>query len=103
MARRVRAESGDEPYRWRLAYLAVEADHADVHAADGVYADGQAVGLVTSGAYGFHCRQGLAFAYLAPEHAEPGTAREVRVVGELCGARVLGEAVHDPTNTRLRA
>ncbi len=103
LARRDRAASGDEPYRWRLAYLAVEADHADVHAADGVYAGGRTVGLVTSGAYGFHCRQSLAFAYLAPEHAEPGTELEVRVVGELSRARVLGEAAHDPTNARLRA
>ena len=103
LARRARADSGEEPYRWRLAYLAVEADHADVHAADGVYADGRAVGLVTSGAYGFHCRRSLAFAYLAPGHAEPGTILQVRVVGELCPARVLGEAVHDPTNTRLRS
>ena len=103
LARRARAASGEEPYRWRLAYLAVEAEHADVHAADGVYADGRAVGLATSGAYGFHCRQSLAFAYLAPEHAAPGTELEVRVVGELCRARVLGEAVHDPTNARLRA
>ena len=101
-ARRALAASGDEPYRWRLAYLAVAADHADVHAADGVYADGKPVGLVTSGAYGFHCRQSLAFAYLAPEHTEPGTELEVRVVGEPCPARVLAEAVHDPTNARLR-
>ena len=53
LARRDRAASGEEPYRWRLAYLAVEADRADAHAADGVYANGRAVGLVTSGAYGF--------------------------------------------------
>ena len=51
----------------------------------------------------FHVRKGLAFAYLAPEHAEPGTTLEVRVVGEMRPARVLGEAVHDPSNTRLRA
>ena len=103
LARRAGAASGDEPYRWRLAYLAVEAGDADVHAADGVYAGGEAVGLVTSGAYGFHTGQSLAFAYLAPQHAEPGTALEVRVVGDLRPARVLDEAVHDPTNTRLRA
>ena len=103
LARRDRAASGEEPHRWRLAYLAVDSDDADVHAADGVYAGGQAVGLVTSGAHGFHTGHSLAFAYLAPEHAEPGTALEVRVVGDLRPARVLGEAVHDPTNTRLRA
>jgi len=103
LARRSRAASGDEPYRWRLAYLAVEADHADVHPADGVYADGSVVGLVTSGAYGFWCCQSLAFAYLAPEHAQPGTELEVRVVGDLHPARVLDSAVHDPANSRLRA
>ena len=63
----------------------------------------RAVGMVTSGAFGFHVRKGLAFAYLAPEHAEPGTTLEVRVVGEMRPTRVLGEAVHDPSNTRLRA
>ena len=36
--------------------------------------------LVTSGAFGSCAGQGLAFAYLAPEYAEPGTALEVRVV-----------------------
>ena len=102
LSRRARAASGDEPYRWRIACLAVDTTDADVHAADGVYGGGRAVGMVTSGAFGFHVRKGLAFAYLAPEHAEPGTALEVRVVGEMRPARVLGEAVHDPSNTRLR-
>ena len=103
LARRRRAASGEEPYRWRLAYVAVEAEHADMHAADGVYSGGRAVGLVTSGAYGFCTGRSLAFAYLAPEHADPGTALEVRVVGDLHPAVVMGEAVHDPTNQRLRA
>ena len=102
LARRRRAGSGEEPYRWRLAYLAVEAGDADAHAADGVYAGGRAVGLVTSGAYGFCSGRSLAFAYLAPEHAEPGTELTVRVVGDMRPAVVLGEAVHDPANTRLR-
>ena len=102
-ARRERAASGAEPYRWRLAHLAVDTGDADVHTADGVYAEGRIVGLVTSGAYGFSVGQGLAFAYLSPEHAEPGTSLQVSVVGEMRPARVLGEAPHDPTNARLRA
>ena len=48
------------------------------------------------------CRASALY-HLAPEHAEPGTALEVRVVGDLRATRVLGKAVHDPTNTRLRA
>ncbi len=103
LARRQRATGGKKPYRWQLAYLSVDTDDADVHAADGVYADGRCVGLVTSGAYGFWTGQGLAFAYLSPENAKPGTALEVRVVGEMRPARVLNQALYDPTNARLRA
>ena len=39
---------------------------------------------------------------LAPEFAEPGTELEVRVVGDLRPARVLGEPAYDPASERLR-
>ncbi len=102
LARRERAESGQEPYRWKLAYLSVDTDVSEVHGSDGVYRDGEIIGLVTTGGYGFHVEQGLAFAYLDPRHAEPGTELEVRVVGDLKPARVLGEAIYDPGSDRLR-
>ncbi len=109
LARRAAAESGDHPYRWKLAYLAVDTDVADVHGSDAVYAvngngapAGRPIGLVTTGAYGYTVDQGLAFAYLAPEHTEPGTELSVRVIGEHRPARVLAEAVYDPSSSRLR-
>ncbi len=109
LARRAAAESGERPYRWRLAYLAVDTDVADVHGSDAVYQvnsdgtpTGRPIGLVTTGAYGYTVDQGLAFAYLAPEHCEPGTELSVRVIGDHRPARVLGEAVYDPTSSRLR-
>ena len=40
IARRVSAQSGEKPYQWKLAYLGVDADVADVHSGDGSYADG---------------------------------------------------------------
>ena len=100
--RREQAQSGRHPYRWKLAYLAIDTDDADVHGSDGVYADGEPVGLITTGAYGHTVEQGLGFAYLAPEHSEPGTELQVRVVGELRPARVLSEPIYDPTSARLR-
>ena len=63
------------------------------HGSEGVYADGSAIDVVTTGAYGFHLQQGFAFAYLAPEYAELGTELEVRVVRGLrpgAGARRAG-------------
>jgi dimethylglycine dehydrogenase len=102
IARRAAAESGERPYRWHLTYLAVDTDVADVHGSDAVYADGRPIGMVTTGAYGYTVDQGLAFAYLAPEHTAPGTELEVRVVGEFRPARVLGQPIYDPTSSRLR-
>ncbi len=102
LERRRQATSGQRPYRWQLAYLAIDTDDADVHSSDGVYAGGEPVGLITTGAHGHHVGQGLGFAYLAPERAAAGTELEVRVVGEPCEARVLDKPVYDPTSARLR-
>ena len=38
----------------------------------------------------------LAFAYVIPEAAEPGTDLEVVILGEPRKARVLGEPAYDP-------
>ncbi len=104
LARRAAAESGERPCRWQLSYLAVDTDVAEVHGSDAVYADPdrRPIGLVTTGAYGYTVDHGLAFAYLAPEHAAAGTELFVRVVGELRPARVLAEPAYDPTSSRLR-
>ena len=102
LARRARHESGEKPYRWKLTYLAVDTDVAEVHGSDGVYHDGTCIGMVTTGGYGYHLQQGFAFAYLRPEYAEPGTELQVRVVGDLKPARVLGEPAYDPRSERLR-
>ncbi|MDH4277977.1 MAG: FAD-dependent oxidoreductase [Acidimicrobiia bacterium] len=109
LVRRAAASSGERPYRWRLAYLAVDTDAADVHGSDAVYGvngdgtpTGRPIGLVTTGAFGYTVDQGLAFAYLAPEHCEPGTELSVRVVGDHRPARVLDQAIHDPSSSRLR-
>jgi dimethylglycine dehydrogenase len=40
----------------------------------------------------------LAFAYIKPAAAAPGTALEVVVMNEVRTATVLGEAAYDPQN-----
>lgn len=102
LARRADAASGKRPWRWKLAYLAVDTDASEVGGSDAVYRDGRPVGLVTTGAYGFWAGQGLAFAYLNPADAEPGTRLTVRVLGDHSPARVLEGPVYDPTSARLR-
>ena len=87
----------------RLVYLAVDAEDADAHGNEPVYAGGRIVGLTTSGAYGHAVRQSLAFAYVEPDHAATATELEVAILGSRRPARVLGEALYDPQNERLRA
>jgi dimethylglycine dehydrogenase len=82
----------------------VDTDVAEVHGSDAVYVDPaqRPIGLVTTGAYGYTVDHGLAFAYLTPEYAAPGTELFVRAVGEFRPARVLREPVYDPSSSRLR-
>ncbi|HCB32466.1 MAG TPA: hypothetical protein DEP39_04565, partial [Deltaproteobacteria bacterium] len=54
----------------------------------------------TSGAYGHTVSQSMAFAYVQPKFAEPGTKLEIRVLGHNCSATVLKEAAYDPQNLR---
>ncbi len=95
-----RAAEGARP---RLVYLSVDADDADAHGNEPVYADGRLVGLTTSGAYGYAAGQSLAFAFVEPDLAAPDTELEVAILGRRRGARVLAEPVYDPRNDRLKA
>lgn len=101
LRRRYQASSGASSDRWRLAHLAIDSDHADAHPSDCVYLDGQPAGLVTSGAYGHHVKQSLAFAYLSSEHQVAEANLEVRVLGELHTATELDKPSYDPESARL--
>ncbi len=95
--------SQEAPLPWRCAYLAIEAADSDCHGSEAVFDNGTLVGAVSSGGYGHHVGKSLAFAYLKPDYAEPGSELEVMVLGERRPARVLGEAAYDPQNERPRA
>ena len=91
------AEAGTMP--WICAYLAIDADgKADGHGGEAVMHDGRVVGSTSSVAYGHSVGKVLAFAYIKPEAAAPGTALEVVVMNEARKAVVLGEAAWDPQN-----
>jgi len=92
------------PQPWLCAYLAVEVDgKADGNGGEAVLRDGRKVGSVSSIAYGHSVGKILAFAYLTPEAARPGTALEVLILGQPRPAVVLSEAAYDPQNARPRA
>lgn len=86
----------------RLVYLAVETSDSDCLGNEPVFSGEKIIGITTSGAYGHTVGQSLAFAYVQPQYAEPGTKFEIRILGQICSATVLKEAAYDPQNLRLR-
>ena len=64
---------------------------------------GAIVGRVTTGGYGFTVGKSIAYAYLPPEHAAPGTAVSVDIFGEWVGGEVAEGPLFDPKGERIRS
>ncbi|MEL7282214.1 MAG: FAD-dependent oxidoreductase [Pseudomonadota bacterium] len=80
----------------------VSASRADATGGEPVFFDGQGVGRVTSGAYGYSVGMSLAMGYVKAGTALPGDAVEVMVLGQAHRATVLHEPPFDPKGARLR-
>ena len=61
------------------------------------------VGRVTTGGYGYTVGRSLAYAYVPPDRAAPGTAVEVDVFGEWVAGELVAEPAFDPGGERIRA
>ena len=64
--------------------------------------DGQPVGRVTSGAYGYSVGKSLALGLSNPRVAQPGDSVEVFILGKPHKAVILSEPPFDPAGLRLR-
>ena len=61
------------------------------------------VGRVTSGGYGYAVGASIAYAYVPPAHAEPGTRVAIDIFGDWVGGEVRSEPLYDPKGERVRA
>ncbi len=86
-----------------LVYLEVEADDADPIGNEPVFDGEKIIGVTTSGAYGHYVEKSLAFAYVDSGYDLPGSAFQIRILGKNRAATVLGEAIWDPANNRLKS
>lgn len=88
---------------WVCAYLEIEPNGVeDGHGGEAVLLDGAVVGSTASVVYGHTVGKILAFAYLRPEAAHPGTPLEVVIAGLPRAARVLGAPAYDPESLKPR-
>ncbi|GAB5434394.1 MAG: FAD-dependent oxidoreductase [Epibacterium sp.] len=82
---------------WVCAYLEIEPDgEIDGHGGEAVLLGGEVVGSVASIVFGHTVGKILAFAYIKPRAAVPGTGLEVVIHGAARAACVLGEPAYDP-------
>lgn len=65
--------------------------------------DGEIVGRVTSGNYGFRVGSALGFAYVPTELASFGRHLEIEIFGDWIDAEIVREPAWDPTDARIRA
>jgi dimethylglycine dehydrogenase len=77
-------------------------EDADPWGREGLFADGQKVGRLTSGGYSVAFGKQIGMGYVAPEHAEVGTKLKVRMFRELWDAEVVEDSPYDPTNAVIR-
>ncbi|WP_299889053.1 FAD-dependent oxidoreductase [uncultured Ruegeria sp.] len=82
---------------WICAYLEIEPDgEIDGHGGEAVLLDSRVVGSTASVVYGHTIGKILAFAYIEPDAAKPGTKLTVVIHGHPRAARVLSEPAYDP-------
>ncbi|HWB22924.1 MAG TPA: FAD-dependent oxidoreductase [Gaiellaceae bacterium] len=91
-----------EPERL-LCCLVLDDPRAVALGSEPVRIDGEPVGRVTSGGYGYSVERSIAYAYLPADRARPGQAVEVEIFGELIGGEVVEEPLFDPRGERIRA
>jgi dimethylglycine dehydrogenase len=86
----------------QLVYLSLDSPETDCLGNEPVFDGEKMIGVTTGGAYGHTVSQSLAFAYVPPDYAAPGTRFEIPLLGARRSATVIPEAVYDPNNDRLK-
>jgi dimethylglycine dehydrogenase len=90
--------------KWTFVTLEVhDVADADARGSEAIYRGGKLVGRATHGGFGFRTGKSLALAMVKPEHSASGTELEIKILGKLHKATVVGESPFDPDNNALRA
>ena len=89
------------PADTKLACLVLEDPRSVVLGSEPVRIDGNIVGRVTSGGYGYTIGHSIAYAYI-PAPCQVDTRVEVDIFGTWITGRVAKEPLYDPTGSRVR-
>ncbi|MFZ5962860.1 GcvT family protein [Thalassococcus sp. BH17M4-6] len=88
--------------RARLVSLRIDADHAPAWPGGSLMLGDAVVGTVTSGDWGHRVGMNLAYAFVRPDLAQPGTTMQLDLCGTRVGAKVIPPCPYDPLGARMR-
>ena len=94
---------GGEAVERRLCCLVLDDPRAVALGNEPIRVNGEVVGRVTSGGYGYAVSRSIAYGYLPTRCAEVGQRGEVEVFGEWVGGQVAAEPLYDPEGVRVRS
>ncbi|MBD0414948.1 GcvT family protein [Oryzicola mucosus] len=90
--------------RWSFVTMEVHGvTDCDARGSEAIYKDGALVGRATHGGYGWRIGKSIALAMVKPDMAEQGGEFEIKILGKLHKATIIGESPFDPNNEALRA
>jgi glycine cleavage system T protein len=97
------AAAQDKPLERKLACLVLGDPRSIALGSEPVSVDGEVVGRVTSGGYGYTVGSSIAYAYLPGQEVEAGRPVEVEIFGRAVSGEVVAEPLYDPKGTAIRA
>jgi 4-methylaminobutanoate oxidase (formaldehyde-forming) len=92
----------DRPSEKKLVCLVLEDPRSVALGSEPIRLDGEIVGRVTSGGYGYSVARSIAYAYVPAEAATTGRAVEVEIFGEWIAGEIAEEPLWDPKGERIR-
>jgi glycine cleavage system T protein len=91
-----------EPER-RLVCIVLDESRSVALGSEPVRIEGDLVGRVTSGGYGYTVERSIAYAYVPAANADVGRPVEVEIFGEWIAGEVAAEPLYDPEGARVRS
>ncbi len=86
----------------KLACLVLDDPRSVALGSEPVRMDGEILGRVTSGGYGYSVERSIAYAYVPADSAEAERVVEVEIFGDWVPGRIADEPLWDPAGERIR-
>lgn len=87
----------------QLVTLSINTTKTPAHPGSSLMLKDDVVGTVTSGGFGHRVGMNLAYAFVRPDLASPGTKTQLDLCGDLVGAQVIERSPYDPGFERMRS